>query len=192
MTHPETTSAVPEGTGVTEDPTLARVEHARLCAEVETHDRLYHGEDAPRVSDAEYDALRRRVAALEAAHPALSADNPRADAVGYAPSGRFPKVTHSKPMPSLGNAFSAADVDEFAARVARGAGAAHVPGFVGEAKIDGLSLTLRYEDGAGRGRHARRRRGGRGRDRQPCASVRRAATLAASRRACSRCAARST
>ncbi len=127
----------------------ARAEHARLGAEIAEHDRRYHGEDAPTISDAEYDELRRRYTALEEAFPALAGADSANRTVGAAPSEKFAKVRHAVPMLSLGNIFADEEVEEFSARVRRFLGlsdSAPLP-FVAEPKIDGLSCNLRYEDG---------------------------------------------
>src|SRR6516225_4896431 len=91
----------------------AKAELKRLAAEIAAHDKRYYQDDAPKVSDAEYDALRQRNAAIEARFPGLiRADSP-ARRVGAAPSGRFAKVRHVIPMLSLGNAFAERDVVDF-------------------------------------------------------------------------------
>ncbi len=132
-------------------PTLAeaRAEHQRLGAEIAEHDRRYHGEDAPTISDAEYDALRRRYGALEAAFPELADAGSANRRVGAPPSEKFAKIRHAVPMLSLGNVFADEEVVDFCARVRRFLGmSADAPlAFVAEAKIDGLSCSLRYEDG---------------------------------------------
>ena len=113
------------------------------------HDLSYHTADAPTVSDAHYDALKRRNAELERRFPrAVRADSPSAR-VGAAPSAQFSPVTHGTPMLSLDNAFSSADVAEFAARVRRflKLDADEPLAFTAEPKIDGLSANLRYERG---------------------------------------------
>jgi DNA ligase (NAD+) len=127
----------------------AAKELAFLAAEIAKHDRAYHEQDAPLVSDAEYDALRKRNAELEAAFPALVRDDSPSRRVGSAPAGAFGKIRHRVPMLSLGNAFGEADFVEFAARVRRFLGlAAEAPlAMVGEPKIDGLSISLTYEKG---------------------------------------------
>jgi len=127
----------------------ARPEHARLAAEVAAHDIAYHRDDAPTVSDADYDALRRRLVAIEAAFPALAAPDGPGTAVGAKPSEKFAKVPHRVPMLSLGNVFADAEVTEFLARVRRFLGlAADTPVRINaEPKIDGLSCSLRYEGG---------------------------------------------
>ncbi len=127
----------------------ARAEHARLGAEIAEHDRRYHGEDAPTISDAEYDELRRRYTALEEAFPALAGADSANRKVGAAPSEKFAKVRHAVPMLSLGNIFADEEVEEFCARVRRFLGLSDSAplDFVAEPKIDGLSCNLRYEDG---------------------------------------------
>jgi len=127
----------------------ARAEHARLEAEIAEHDRRYYREDAPSISDAEYDELRRRYAALEEAFPQLAAANSLSRKVGAAPSEKFAKVRHRVPMLSLGNIFADEEVEEFCARVRRFLGLSEGAPLecVAEAKIDGLSCSLRYENG---------------------------------------------
>ncbi len=127
----------------------ARKEHARLEAEIAGHDRRYHGEDAPTISDAEYDALRRSYTALEVAFPELASADSLNRKVGAAPSEKFAKVRHRVPMLSLGNIFADDEVEEFCARVRRflGMGESAPLDVVAEAKIDGLSCSLRYENG---------------------------------------------
>ncbi len=127
----------------------ARREHARLAAEVAAHDRRYYAEDAPTVSDAEYDALRRRYDALEAAFPELATPDSLTRKVGAAPSEKFAKIRHRVPMLSLGNAFGDDEVGEFVARVRRFLGlSAEAPfAITAEPKIDGLSCSLRFEKG---------------------------------------------
>jgi len=127
----------------------AREEHARLQAEIAEHDRRYHGLDAPIISDAEYDALRRRYTALEEAFPNFADADSANRKVGAAPSEKFAKVRHRVAMLSLGNIFADEEVEEFCARVRRflGLGETAALDVVAEAKIDGLSCSLRYEDG---------------------------------------------
>jgi DNA ligase (NAD+) len=128
----------------------AKVELMRLALEIESNDRLYYQEDAPKISDADYDELRRRVGAIEARFPELVTGDSPSQKVGAQPSGRFAKVQHSVPMLSLGNAFADDDVADFVDRVRRflKLDADHAPAIVAEPKIDGLSLSLRYENGA--------------------------------------------
>jgi DNA ligase (NAD+) len=129
--------------------TKARAEHARLQSEIAEHDRRYHGEDAPIISDAEYDQLRRRYSALQEAFPQLAGADSLNRKVGAAPSEKFAKVRHRVPMLSLGNIFADEEVEEFCARVRRflGMGEGAPLDVVAEAKIDGLSCSLRYENG---------------------------------------------
>lgn len=132
---------------LTADEAAAELEW--LAAEIARHDRLYHRDDAPEISDADYDALQARNRGIEAAFPALIRDDSPSLRVGTAPAEAFDKVVHALPMLSLDNAFEAADVEEFVARVRRFLGlAADAPlAFVAEPKIDGLSCSLRYESG---------------------------------------------
>jgi len=127
----------------------ARAELERLAAEIAEHDKRYHQEDAPTVSDAAYDALRRRNEAIEARFPQLVRPDSPSGRVGSAPAAKFAKVRHAVPMLSLGNAFAAEDVTDFVNRVRRFLGLeAEMPvDFTAEPKIDGLSMSLRYENG---------------------------------------------
>ena len=127
----------------------ARAEHADLSERIAEADRLYHQEDAPEISDADYDRLRRRLETLEAAFPELAGTGAASAAVGAKPSEKFAKVRHAVPMLSLGNAFADEEVADFVARVRR---FLNWPddkplAFTAEPKIDGLSLSLRYENG---------------------------------------------
>jgi DNA ligase (NAD+) len=128
----------------------ARREHARLGAEIAAHDQRYYTDDAPTISDAEYDAMRARYEALEAAFPELATPDSLTKKVGAAPSEKFAKIRHRVPMLSLGNVFSDEEVDEFGARVRRFLGlATDAPlAISAEPKIDGLSCSLRFEKGA--------------------------------------------
>ncbi len=130
-------------------PRQARVEHARLGGEIAEHDRRYYQEDAPAVSDADYDALRRRYEALEKAFPELASKESLTKKVGAKPSEKFARVTHAVPMLSLGNVFSDEEVADFVARVRRFLGLSETTAVpcTGEPKIDGLSCSLRYEEG---------------------------------------------
>lgn len=128
----------------------ARAELARLAKDIAEHDRRYYQDDAPSISDADYDALRQRNAAIEARFPDLiRADSP-SKRVGAKPAGRFKKVRHKVPMLSLGNAFNDADVADFVNRIRRFLGFSEDRELVltAEPKIDGLSASLRYESGA--------------------------------------------
>ncbi|MEQ8779877.1 MAG: NAD-dependent DNA ligase LigA [Roseibium album] len=128
----------------------AAMELARLAEEIAENDRRYHQEDAPTISDADYDALRRRNSAIEARFPDLVlADGPSVH-VGATPASGFGKITHSVPMLSLDNAFSDEDVRDFVGRVRRFLKFDPLMGALAvtaEPKIDGLSLSLRYKGG---------------------------------------------
>lgn len=129
--------------------TDAATELAQLADEIARHNRLYHTDDAPEISDAAYDALVRRNAALEAAFPQLiRADSPSVQ-VGAAPAAHLAKVAHARPMTSLDNAFSDEDVADFVGRVRRFLALPEdAPvDLTAEPKIDGLSCSLRYEKG---------------------------------------------
>jgi DNA ligase (NAD+) len=131
-------------------PAQAKKELARLAREIARHDRLYYQDSAPALADAEYDALRLRNEALEAHFPDLVRTDSPSHRVG-APAGEgFAKVTHARPMLSLGNAFEGADLEEFVGRVRRflKLDPDQPVELVGEPKIDGLSASLRYEHGA--------------------------------------------
>jgi DNA ligase (NAD+) len=127
----------------------AKTELKRLAAEIAAHDRRYYQEDAPTVSDAAYDALRRRNEEIEARFPELARPDSPSRRVGAAPAQKFAKVRHAVPMLSLGNAFSDDEVTEFVERVRRFLRLApdETVAFTAEPKIDGLSCTLRYEGG---------------------------------------------
>jgi DNA ligase (NAD+) len=127
----------------------AKAEHARLTAEISEHDRRYYQQDRPTVTDAAYDALRARYNAIETRFPDLRTLESLSLKVGVAPSGRFKKVQHVLPMLSLDNAFAEQDVVDFVARIRRflKLGEDEAVAFSAEPKIDGLSMSLRYEDG---------------------------------------------
>lgn len=127
----------------------AAAELAYLAAEIARHDELYHGHDAPEISDADYDALKRRNDAIEKRFPKLiRADSPSIR-VGAAPLPTFAPITHARPMLSLDNTFSDDDVRDFVNSVYRFLG--QLPdgsiAFTAEPKIDGLSMSIRYEHG---------------------------------------------
>jgi DNA ligase (NAD+) len=131
---------------LTEEEAAADLE--RLAAEIAHHDRLYNTEDAPEITDAEYDALRQRNAAIEARFPSLIRPDSPSRRVGAETASGFAKIAHRMPMLSLDNAFSAADFDEFCARVRRFLGLKDEPlALVAEPKIDGLSISLTYVNG---------------------------------------------
>src|SRR5258707_1996709 len=127
----------------------AKAELKRLAVEIAAHDKRYYQEDAPTVSDAEYDALRQRNAAIEARYPDLVRPDSPSRRVGAAPAAKFAKVRHGVPMLSLDNAFAEEDVVDFVGRIRR---FLRLPeddeiAFSAEPKIDGLSMSLRYENG---------------------------------------------
>jgi len=130
--------------------TLAQAEDelARLAKEIAKHDTAYHKNDSPIISDAAYDALRQRNSAIEERFPDLiRADSP-SQRVGAAPAEKFEKITHAKPMLSLGNAFDDEDVADFIDRIKRFLGLGdETVSITAEPKIDGVSASLRYENG---------------------------------------------
>ena len=140
-----------------------------LVAEIAEHDRRYHTEDAPTISDGDYDALRRKLVAMEAEHPEFVADTSPSKKVGAKPSDKFAKVRHKVGMLSLGNVFADDEVEEFCGRVRR---------FLGLKPEDAARLRRRAQDRrafllaalrgrrAGAGLDTRRRPGGRGRHRE--------------------------
>jgi len=127
----------------------ARAELDRLSAELARHDALYHGQDAPEISDADYDALKRRALEIETAFPDLTTPGSPSQVVGAAASSQFAPVRHGVPMLSLDNAFAPEEVADFVARIRRflKLPADEPVAFVAEPKIDGLSASLRYEGG---------------------------------------------
>lgn len=130
-------------------PIQAARELERLAADIAAHDRAYYQDDAPKVSDAEYDALRLRNAAIEERFPELVRSDSPSRKVGAAPQEKFSKVRHRVPMLSLGNAFSDEEVRDFVGRVRRflNLDDSTPIEITAEPKIDGLSLSIRYEDG---------------------------------------------
>lgn len=124
-------------------------ELAALARELARHNKAYHRDDAPLITDAEYDALKWRNRALEMRFPDLKRSDSPSDLVGVAPAAKFGKITHKVAMLSLDNAFDDADVEEFIARIRRflGLSGDAVVTLTAEPKIDGLSASLRYEGG---------------------------------------------
>ena len=127
----------------------AKVEHKRLTLELESHDKAYYQDDAPKVSDAEYDALRQRFNAIEDRFPEFVTSASPSQKIGAAPSGRFAKVRHAVSMLSLDNAFAEEDVVDFVGRIRRFLKLTDDEeiDFSAEPKIDGLSMSLRYQGG---------------------------------------------
>jgi len=119
---------------------------AELRRRIEDANRRYHQLDAPDITDAQYDALVRELEALEAQHPELAASDSPTARVGAAPAGRFPQVTHAVPMLSLGNAFEDGEVADFVRRIRERLDRQDLV-FSAEPKLDGLAISLRYEDG---------------------------------------------
>ena len=125
----------------------AQKELRELAVRIGEANAAYHTHDAPKISDAEYDALKRRHSELEAQFPELVSEDSPSQKVGAAPLPGFEKVRHQVPMLSLGNAFTEDDVRGFVQGVMKFLNLSESPEFVAEPKIDGLSLALRYENG---------------------------------------------
>jgi DNA ligase (NAD+) len=135
------------------EPDAAATRHAELSEILQRANRLYYEEDAPELADAEYDQLMRELVAIETAFPALVMPDSPTQRVGVTPGGTFSEVRHTRPMLSLGNAFSHDELRAFDTRVRRGLGLPAAPepapelAYVAELKIDGLAINLRYERG---------------------------------------------
>lgn len=131
------------------DQAGAAAEIADLSAQVAAANDAYHGQDAPRISDADYDAIKARLTQLEQAFPQLAMPDSPTGKVGAAPAEGFGKITHAQRMMSLSNAFSVEDVEDFATRVRSflALPPETLLEVTAEPKIDGLSLSLRYEGG---------------------------------------------
>ncbi|MRU16956.1 NAD-dependent DNA ligase LigA [Roseovarius sp. A21] len=127
----------------------AKAELERLAKAIARANAAYHTHDAPEITDAEFDALKARNAAIEARFPHLKRTDSPSESVGAAPAEGFAKVTHAVRMLSLGNAFEDEDISDFDERIRRylGMGEAEALHYTSEPKIDGLSLSLRYEGG---------------------------------------------
>ena len=119
----------------------------RLRADIELHNKLYFVDDKPKISDAEYDYLKKRLEKLEEENPEFRDLFSVTQTVGAKPSEKFSKVRHKKPMLSLSNAFTEEDVQDFTDRVARFLMAGEDIEFIAEPKIDGLSFSAVYEKG---------------------------------------------
>src|SRR5258706_14834789 len=124
----------------------AKVELKRLALEIEGHDKHYYQDDAPKISDADYDALRKRANAIEARFPDLVTSESPSQKIGAQPSGRFAKVQHAVPMLSLGNAFSDEDVVDFVDRIRRflKLDADEIPAIFAKTQLPPISLPLPY------------------------------------------------
>ena len=131
------------------NPTTAAAELARLAEEIASHDIRYHQQDAPTISDADYDALKRRNLAIEARFPELVREDSPSQRVGAERAAQFSAVTHGVPMLSLDNAFADEEAVEFDARVRRflRLSSEEAVGYTAEPKIDGLSGSIRSENG---------------------------------------------
>src|SRR6478672_6369941 len=127
-------------------PTDTATRIAELRRRIEDANRRYHGLDAPDITDAQYDALVRELDALEREHPELASTDSPTRKVGAAPSGRFAEVVHALPMLSLGNAFEEGEVTDFVRRIRERLDREELA-FSAEPKLDGLAISLRYEDG---------------------------------------------
>lgn len=127
-------------------PEKIRRRHESLCDEVERHNRLYYVEARPEISDFDYDALMRELVLLEQDHPALRTPDSPSQRVGGAPIEGFETVEHAVPMLSIDNTYSEAELREFDARVRRGLGG-EAAAYAVELKIDGVAMSLRYEQG---------------------------------------------
>jgi DNA ligase (NAD+) len=125
----------------------ARARHEKLVKDIARHDELYHGKDAPEISDAEYDKLRRELEKIEAEFPELMTAQSPSMKVGAAPSKGFRKVKHSVSMLSLSNVFSEEELGDFLDKIKRFLNESGDMEVVAEPKIDGLSCSLRYEKG---------------------------------------------
>ncbi|MFL5401745.1 MAG: NAD-dependent DNA ligase LigA [Gemmatimonadales bacterium] len=120
---------------------------ARLREQIERANNAYYVQDAPEISDAEYDRLFRELQALEAAHPELQSPDSPTQRVGAITTGALPKYTHKRPMLSLANAFTAEELAEWEERNARLADEVKTAGYTTEIKIDGAAVSLTYEHG---------------------------------------------
>jgi DNA ligase (NAD+) len=128
-------------------PQKARERHEQLVREIRHHDRLYYVEAAPEISDEEYDALMRELQELEDQHPGLVTPESPTQRVGGEPIEGFETVEHEVPMRSVDNTYSADELRAFDERVRKGLAAGQQPAYVAELKIDGVAMSLRYENG---------------------------------------------
>ncbi len=129
--------------------TITIDDYRRLVMDIRYHDKLYHEQDRPEISDADYDSLRKRLNDIEEKHPEWVTPDSPSKKVGASPSKKFKKIQHARPMLSLGNVFSDEEVYDFIGRLRRFLGMADDQDIDiwAEPKIDGLSCSIRYEDG---------------------------------------------
>ncbi|HIP23122.1 MAG TPA: NAD-dependent DNA ligase LigA, partial [Rhodobacteraceae bacterium] len=125
----------------------ARAELARLSVLMVEAELAYYQADSPKIDDAAYDSLKMRNQAIEILFPSLKREDSSSQRVGAAPASGFGKIRHEVPMLSLGNAFTDEDVEEFDARVRKFLTLDGATNYTAEPKIDGLSLSIRYENG---------------------------------------------
>ncbi len=124
----------------------AKVRHAELIKKIRKADEAYYQKDTPEITDAAYDALRKELEEIEAAHPELVTKESPTQTIGAKPAQGFKKIKHAKPMLSLSNVFSEAELEEFIAKIQRFLGTQEAIELLAEPKIDGLSCSLIYKD----------------------------------------------
>src|SRR5690606_17022322 len=135
----------PMTTSVSDDNPQAQIEQLRES--LRRHDYLYYALDQPEISDAEYDAMMRRLQALEKEHPELATDDSPTQRIGAPPREGFQRAAHSSPTMSLGNAFSDEEWRDFDRRACELAGVESLE-YVGELKLDGVSMAVRFAGGS--------------------------------------------
>ena len=127
---------------------LHKTQHRELCSEIEHHNRLYYTNDAPVISDHEYDELMQRLLELEENHPELRSDDSPSQRVGSAPLDTFSQIQHEQPMLSLSNGFSDSDIEDFDRRLHKEIDLPEqtIFEYVAEPKLDGLAVSIMYEN----------------------------------------------
>jgi len=143
----KTEITVPSETESVAAPPAARRRAAELASEIARHERLYYGEGRPEITDSDFDALLRELVALEEKYPVLVTPDSPTRRVGGAPTESFATVSHTSPMLSLENAYSWEEAQAWLGRLKRALKGEEPSGYVAELKIDGLSISLRYEKG---------------------------------------------